>query len=74
MSGIPFDTWLRLAMRMGISPRDFWRLSLKEWRALTQATGPAPLGRAELEALRARFPDAPHPNPPPVGEGGHAPS
>lgn len=57
MSGIPFDAWLRLAVRMGISPRDFWRLSLKEWRMLTAPVDPAPLGRAELEALRVRFPD-----------------
>lgn len=57
MSGIPFDAWLRLAVRMGITPREFWNLSLKEWRVLTQAAGPAPLGRGELETLRARFPD-----------------
>jgi len=57
VTGIPFDAWLRLAVRMGISPRDFWRLSLKEWRTLTKAAGPAPLGRGELEALRTRFPD-----------------
>nr|WP_272906882.1 phage tail assembly chaperone [Hyphobacterium sp. SN044] len=63
-----------MAVRMGISPRDFWQLSLREWRMLTAPAGRAPLGRAELDALRARFPDAPHPNPPPVGEGGHPPS
>ncbi|MEN0652568.1 MULTISPECIES: phage tail assembly chaperone [Hyphobacterium] len=55
---------------MGITPRDFWQLSLKEWRALTQATGPAPLGRDELEALRARFPDAPTPTLPRWGREG----
>lgn len=74
MSGIPFDAWLRLAVRMGISPHDFWRLSLREWRALTAPAGPAPLGRVELEALRARFPDAPTPTLPRWGrEGTHLP-
>jgi uncharacterized phage protein (TIGR02216 family) len=57
VTGLPFDAWLRLAARIGIPPRDFWALSLKEWRALTAPSGPAPLGRAELEALRHQFPD-----------------
>jgi uncharacterized phage protein (TIGR02216 family) len=53
-------TWaqpLRLAVSLGIAPEAFWRLSLKEWRALTQ-TPPAPvLTRTDLTALIARYPD-----------------
>lgn len=48
---------LRLALSLGLPPDAFWRLSLKEWRALTEAP-PAPvLGRADLSALIARYPD-----------------
>ncbi len=46
---------LRLAVRLGIAPEAFWRLSLKEWRALTEA--PPVLSRADLSALIARYPD-----------------
>ena len=48
---------LRLALGLGLSPETFWRLSLKEWRALTE-TPPAPVpSRADLSALIARYPD-----------------
>tara|TARA_R110002072_G_scaffold105579_1_gene230808 strand:- start:444 stop:617 length:174 start_codon:yes stop_codon:yes gene_type:complete len=57
VTAIPFDDWLRLSVRIGIAPAAFWGLSLKEWRALTTSGGPEPLRRAELDALRAKFPD-----------------
>jgi uncharacterized phage protein (TIGR02216 family) len=41
---------------MGIAPEAFWRLSLKEWRALTTAQSEA-LGRAGFEDLARRIPD-----------------
>jgi uncharacterized phage protein (TIGR02216 family) len=47
---------LRAALRLGLAPADFWRLSLAEWRALTGGAVPV-LSRARLEALMARFPD-----------------
>jgi uncharacterized phage protein (TIGR02216 family) len=48
---------LRLAARLGIGPEAFWRLSLVEWRALTEvAPTPVP-SRADLAALIARYPD-----------------
>lgn len=46
---------LRAALRLGLTPEDFWRLSLVEWRALTG--GAAGLSRSELLALLERFPD-----------------
>jgi uncharacterized phage protein (TIGR02216 family) len=55
MSG--WDAALRLAVRLAISPEAFWRLSLREWRALTAAPGAPSLGRPALDALIARFPD-----------------
>lgn len=54
-------TWLRLAvLRFGLPPKDFWALSLSEWRALLaelQEGEGAALDRAGLEALRAAYPD-----------------
>ena len=51
---------------MGLSPRDFWAMSLPEWRAAAagfaarRGRKPAPpLGRAEFETLMARYPDEP---------------
>jgi uncharacterized phage protein (TIGR02216 family) len=49
---------LRAALAIGIGPEAFWRLSLKEWRMLTEAErGPAPMGRGRLDALMERWPD-----------------
>ena len=49
---------LRLAaLGLGIPPEAFWRLSLAEWRALTEAPAAPVLDRAALDALIARFPD-----------------
>ncbi|CAN5368618.1 phage tail assembly chaperone [soil metagenome] len=51
---------LRLAtLRLAIAPEAFWRLSLVEWRALTEAPAAPVLNRAALDALIARFPDNP---------------
>jgi uncharacterized phage protein (TIGR02216 family) len=52
----PWPQLLRLALQMGIGPEAFWRLSLREWRALTSASGEA-LGRAAFDELARRFPD-----------------
>ncbi|MBV9548270.1 MAG: phage tail assembly chaperone [Alphaproteobacteria bacterium] len=47
---------------MGLSPRDFWALSLPEWRALCEARFPAPpsLGRGALDQLMMQHPDTNH--------------
>lgn len=45
-------------MAIGLAPETFWRLSLAEWRMLTEAaTGAAPMGRGEFERLMAAWPD-----------------
>ncbi len=52
---------LRLAVRLGISPAEFWRLSVAEWRALTEAAPADPgMGRAALSDLMTQFPDRTH--------------
>ncbi len=48
---------LRLALQMGVPPEAFWRLSLVEWRALTEAPSGPVLTRAGLTDLIARYPD-----------------
>lgn len=49
---------LRLAvLRLAIPPEAFWRLSLAEWRVLTEAPAAPVLNRTALDALIARFPD-----------------
>lgn len=49
---------LRAALAMGLAPEAFWRLSLKEWRMLTEARpGSAPVSRAEFERMREVWPD-----------------
>ena len=50
-------------MRVGLGvlrlpPEAFWAMTPREFAAAVDAkAGPAPMGRAELEALRARYPD-----------------
>ena len=54
----PWPALLRLAvLRLGLTPAAFWRLSLTEWRALTEPEPPQALNRAELDALARAWPD-----------------
>ncbi|MBI2262295.1 MAG: phage tail assembly chaperone [Caulobacterales bacterium] len=49
---------MRTAALLGAPPPAFWRLSLKEWRMLTDApAASAPLGRAAFERLAEAWPD-----------------
>ncbi|MBR9826736.1 MAG: phage tail assembly chaperone [Alphaproteobacteria bacterium] len=49
---------LRLAARLGLSPADFWRLSLIEWRALSELENAhTPLERQALTELTNTYPD-----------------
>jgi len=53
----PWPALLRLAAtRFGIAPAAFWRLSLMEWRALTEEE-PAGLTRKGFDALMSAWPD-----------------
>lgn len=53
----PWPEALRLALQLGLPPDAFWRLSLREWRALTAAPAAPVLTRPGLDALLARYPD-----------------
>ena len=49
---------LRLAAAMGIPPAQFWRLSVAEWRALTEVAPEAQaMERGILAALMKDYPD-----------------
>lgn len=49
---------LRTAALLGLDPPAFWRLSLREWRMLTEApAASAPLGRSEFELMAEAWPD-----------------
>lgn len=52
----PWPQLLRAAAGMGITPDAFWRLSLKEWRALMGGEGEA-MSRAVFDDLARRYPD-----------------
>jgi len=53
----PWPEMLRLAATLGLPPPAFWRLSLREWRALTAAPATPALDRRGLEALERLYPD-----------------
>lgn len=54
------DSWagmLRLSLTMGLAPEAFWRLSLREWRMLTERAAGSSMTRAELERMAEAWPD-----------------
>ena len=54
----PWSAWLALGVRaFALNPHEFWRLSVREWRALALPAR-AGLTRNELNTLASRFPDA----------------
>ena len=49
---------LRTAARLGVEPERFWRLSLREWRMLTdRPDSAAPMGREDLMRMAEIWPD-----------------
>lgn len=52
----PWFAMLQVAKALGIAPESFWRLGLREWRALVSTTSDA-LSRAAFAELAHRFPD-----------------
>jgi len=53
----PWGALLALGVQLGVAPAAFWRLSLREWRALTTPVNSQILPRGAFEALAAQFPD-----------------
>lgn len=49
---------MRAAAMLGVGPEAFWRLSLREWRMLTERPGGAPpIGREDLMRMAEAWPD-----------------
>ncbi|CAN5256421.1 phage tail assembly chaperone [soil metagenome] len=48
---------LRLAIGWGLDPEAFWRLSLCEWRMLTEGGADPALAREDFNRLAEIFPD-----------------
>lgn len=54
----PWGEMLRTAASLGVGPEAFWRLSLREWRILTERPASAvPLGRRDFERMVEAWPD-----------------
>ena len=54
----PWAAMMRTAAMLGVGPEEFWRLSLREWRMLTERpAGPAPMGRTDFERMAEAWPD-----------------
>ena len=54
----PFEAWLKLAvMQLGLTPSEFWNLSLIDWFALTRKSTPAPMGKDTLLKLEQDYAD-----------------
>lgn len=59
----PWRALIAVARELGVPPREFWRLSLREWRALSAPSAQAGhLARSDFDFLSAQFPDLPHDN------------
>ena len=56
-AGAVWAAMLRLGLAMGLAPEAFWKLSLREWRMLTEPAAGSSLGRAELERMAEAWPD-----------------
>jgi len=52
----PWRTLMAAALSLGIAPEQFWRLSLREWRALVAPARRA-LSRDGFNELSEQFPD-----------------
>jgi uncharacterized phage protein (TIGR02216 family) len=61
-AGIDWPALMRAGLQgLGLRPDAFWRLTPAELLImLGEMPGVAPMGRAQLEALAARFPDVKH--------------
>ncbi|MDP1914038.1 phage tail assembly chaperone [Brevundimonas sp.] len=54
----PWGEMLRTATRLGVGPEGFWRLSLREWRMMTERPGgAAPMAREDLMRMTEAWPD-----------------
>lgn len=54
----PWSEMVRTAAMLGVSPEGFWRLSLREWRTLTEGPATAAsMGRDDFMRMAEAWPD-----------------
>ena len=52
----PFEAWLKIAvLQLGLSPEDFWKMSLEDWFALTRSTSPLAMRKSNLIKLEQDY-------------------
>jgi len=52
----PFQVWLKIAvLQLGISPKEFWEMSLKDWFALTRISAPQAMRKKDLIKLEQDY-------------------
>lgn len=54
----PWSEMIRTAATLGVRPHEFWRLSLREWRMLTERpAGLRPMDRCDFDKMTEAWPD-----------------
>jgi Phage tail assembly chaperone protein, TAC len=54
----PFDLWLKTAVRgFGLSPTEFWSMSVRDWLNLLASSKAHGLARNDLSNLMNTYPD-----------------
>jgi len=52
----PFEAWLKIAVfQLGLSPKAFWEMSLKDWFALTRISAPNAMRKDDLIKLEQDY-------------------
>ena len=52
----PFEVWLKIAvMQLGLTPSEFWKMSLIVWFAITRANRPSVMTKADLIKLEQDY-------------------
>ena len=48
----PFEAWQKIAViQLGISPSEFWQLSLMDWFSVTKTSAPKAMRKSDLIKL-----------------------
>ncbi len=55
-AGWPFEVWLKLAIiQLGLTPENFWKMSLIDWFALTRTSAPSAMLKSDLYKLEQDY-------------------
>ena len=52
----PFESWLKIAvLQLGMSPCEFWEMSLMDWFAVTKISAPKAMRKSDLIKLEQEY-------------------